>query len=256
MSTTFTLPSSFSVVGSNQDTNNVASNLNLDQPGYVWRSGNLTTVYVIIDLGSNASYDTVALVGSNLRAGDQLSVQTGTTSTGTGSYSGPVTYAYTGTKSTAVRTKTIISLGSVRTERYLRLDITATAHPDGYVEAQRLVVGQAIATGGMDSDAEQSFEDRSVVNSFPGGETIDRYDTVATWKFKCQWIPDATWRGSFFPMLMSAGSSGGVLFIPDDTQPTHWQHEAIFGRFTSIAKASHTTYDDWAVEGTITALSP
>ena len=73
------------VIGGNANPLTPVSYMLTDHPAIVWRSANLTSVFFIVDMGSApVAYDTVALIGSNLRATDTVRVQTGTTATGIG----------------------------------------------------------------------------------------------------------------------------------------------------------------------------
>jgi hypothetical protein len=239
----------------NQAATAPASNTALDLPGLVWRSANLTTVNVIIDLGPTASYDYVAIIGSNLRATDTVLIQSANGTTGVGGYSSGSVPAYTGNKPDGFTTKTIKALGSTQTGRYMRLDFTVTGHPDGYVQVQRIVVGKAVVLDGIDADCEQTFEDQSVAYSGPNYTAFDEYPVLPGWKIKSSWIGDAAWRTTVRPFLISVGQNKPFLFVPRADQPTYWQEEAIFGRITSQAKGSHPNHDLWALDMAVTAIA-
>ena len=81
MSARFIEPLGFAVVTANQHAYNGAVNLANNYPALVWRSNNLTAISLIVDLGADARYDSVSLIGSNLRITDTVQVRTGTTST-------------------------------------------------------------------------------------------------------------------------------------------------------------------------------
>ena len=70
MATLFCAPSAFTVTNSNSLIVAPASNMNMDAPGMVWRSGSLTTVYVTMQVPTG--WDTFSLIGSNLRATDTI----------------------------------------------------------------------------------------------------------------------------------------------------------------------------------------
>lgn len=257
MSTAFVRPLPFTVATASSPTPLAGSvnNLNLDVAGLVWR-GALPTPYLIIDLGAGTlAYDTVAIIGTNLRATDTVQVRTGTTTPGTGGYAGTAVAAYTGPKADTATSKTIIKLGSTVTDRYIRIDFTATSHPDGFIQVQRLCVGKAITTLGISPDAEQGFEDRSVVTSGPGYSSVDQYDILVSWKISTGWISETSWRNDWNPFLQWAGISRAFLLILDDSAPANWQSDSVFGRITSKAGGKYEAYNQWRVEVTITALA-
>lgn len=229
--------SSAAVVGS-------ANNLAIDMPALVWRGA--TTSTLVIDLGTNASYDTVALVGTNLRSQDVVRVQAGDFAV--------EVQAFTGTKPPLATSKTIVQFAT-RTDRYLRIDITATGHPDNYVEVQRVVVGTAIKTLGLGFDFEHQFEDSSVRESGPGWEVVDEYDVVVAAKFSTSGISDAKYRAEWFPLLQWAGNRRAILMIPDDSSPEDFQTDVVFGRITSKASGKVASYNNWRIEGIIKGLA-
>jgi hypothetical protein len=207
------------------------ANLSNDTPGLAWRFG-LTAPHLIIDLGASpVSYDHVALFGANLRATDTVRVQTGATTTGTGAYDSTPIAAYTGFKDATTSTKVVIKLPALRTERYIRIDLSAPAHPSGYVQFSRLIIGAATVTDGVDYDAEQGFEAQSVITTGPGYRSVDAYAPLDSWKLSTGWISDESWRTQWAPMLRYAALGGGILFIPDNQTPANYQNDALFGFF-------------------------
>jgi len=232
------------------------ANLNVDHPAFVWRFG-LTAPYLIVDLGAGAlAYDWVALAGCNLRAGDAVQIRTGTTDIGTGGYTGSLRSAYAGAKGDLSTTDAIFKLGSTRTERYIRLDIVANGHPDGFVQVQRLIVGAGIVASGVSYDAEMSFVDQSIITAGSGYTAIDEFDVLTAWKLRVPFIGEASWRSEWYPLLQYAGNKRCVLFIPDDSTPENWQTDAIFGRFNTSATGKAEGFNAWAWEGSIIELAP
>lgn len=253
MSALFVAPLPFTDANSPAPINGTTvEHLNNDRPGLVWR-GALTTASFTVDLGTGAEYDTIALIGSNLRAGDTVRVQTGTTADAT-AYDA-TTPARTGKKPRQYTAKTVIKLPSTRTDRFVRITITATGHPSGYVQAQRLVIGKAVSTYGVKFGAKVNFEDRSVITTGPGFTDVDRYDVLPAWDISTTGITDRAWREDWSPLLMEVGSSSGILFVREDRSPDTWQTDAIYGRITSKASGEATNYDTWTFAGTIMAFA-
>lgn len=234
------------------------SNLNLDEPGLVWRSSSLTSVFFIVDLGTaTLSYDIVSLVGINLRSTDTIQIRTGATSTGIGAYAGTVKAAYSGTVPSNLTGKAIYQLGALRSERYMRIDITATGHPDGYVQAQRLVVGKAIETLGVDYDAEQTIFDPTVVTS-AGGYDVFEGEAAARirWKFSIGFVAASSWRDDWVNFLAGVGKRIPVLFVPNMETPASYQTDAIYGRIRNDPLAKSSGYAIRSIELVIESLGP
>jgi hypothetical protein len=253
MSAVFVRPLPFTAAATSPTATAPVSNMANDLPGMVWRSGG-TSAYFIIDLGTAASYDYVALIGANLRASDTVQIRTGTTDTGIGSYAGAAIVAFTGTKPAGTTTEAIFKLSATRTERYMRVDIAATGIPEGYIQAVRLVVGKSITTGGVSYDAEMSFVDRSVITSGTGYTSVDAYDVLTQWKVATDWISETAWRADWIPFFRATANSNGYLFIPDDTKPAQYQTDAIYGRTIVAPTGKNPAFNVWRFEATILQL--
>lgn len=260
MAALFVTPLSCTVVSANEAVAAPCTNAtSSDQAGLAWRSSNLTTINCILDLGSGAafagSYDTVALIGTNLRATDTVQIRTGTTSTGTGNYAGSATAAYTGTLPSGSTSKAIYSIGT-RTERYMRIDIVATSHPDAYTSVQRIVVGKALALNngaGVDLGHTVSFADQSVGYTGAGWRSYDRYARLPQMRLSVSMIGDTDWRTDWFGFLQDVGESKAFLAVPDNTA-SNLQVNSIFGTITQSAEANLTAFDMRRVDLTITAM--
>lgn len=212
--------------------------LNNDQAGLGWRFG-LAGAYLIVDLGASpAPYNYVGLFGSNLRASDTVTIQTGTTTAGTGGYAGTAQPAYIGLKDEATTTKTIIKLPTLRAERYVRIDLTGAGHPDGFLQFTRLVIGSAVANDGIEIGAKQSFDTQTIVYTGPGWRSIDRYGSLDAWKVSTAWIKDTDWRANWAPLLRYASAGNGLMFIANDSTPENWQSDALFGFFDGTTEGS------------------
>lgn len=243
-----TRPLPFGVVIADQVAAAPASNTNDNRHGKVWRAASASS-YVVIDLGDNASYDMVALIGTNLTAGDTVRVRTGPTNTGTGSWDQTVA-AMTGSKPLGFTTKTIVSLAT-RTDRYMRIDITAASA----VEVQRIVVGPSITTIGIDYDAEQSTLDTAVVNTELGADTYQRGLKKIRWKFSMSMVPTTEWRSTWLGFLNEVGKITPVLFVPFVDQPDTYQADAIFGRIRNDISGKIPGLQYRAVEMTVEGIS-
>lgn len=244
-------PLPFSVVSASATSAGSTAYTNNDVPGLVWRSGTTTTI--VLDLGGQA-YDTIALIGTNLRTTDMVAIQTGTGTGGTGSYASGNIAAYTGFKPPLSLTKTICRIPP-RSERYVSITISATNHPDGYVELQRIVVGKAISFSGVETGARFGFNDQSVITQGPGYRSVDEYPSFATCKISTGWITDLSWRTEWYPALQYVGNRKSVLFVLEETQPDRWQTDSIFGPIVTKAEGEALHFDAYRLEMVIEAVS-
>jgi len=249
MAASLTRPLPFVVLSADQTTTAPASNASFDNPGKVWRTATATS-YVVIDLGLSASYNCVALIGCNLIVSDIVRVRTGTTTTGIGS-SDQSTAAYTGNKPLGFTTKAILGLNSTRTERYMRIDITAAST----MEVQRIVVGPSITTIGYDYDAEQSPLDTSSIQTNLGADTFELGLKKIRWKLSMSMVPTSLWRSTWLGFLNSVGKTVPILLIPHADQPDTWQADAVFGRIRNDVSAKIPGLQYRVVEMTIDGLS-
>lgn len=254
MSATFVYPLPFTAAsGSPAPVLGSLENLANDQPGMAWRGA--LTGYLIIDLGANpVVYDHVALFGSNLRASDTVRVQGGSTATGTGGFDTGAVVAFTGIKDATTTTKTIIPLGVDRSHRYLRIQITATGHPDGYAQFTRLIVGKSISVEAISNGAQQGFEGQSTILTAPGYRSVDRRASFDSWKVSMSFNFDQ-WRSQWAPLMRNLSAGDSVLFIPDTTTPNTWQNDAIFGAFTTPTVVDLPAFNFASFDGKIVAYS-
>lgn len=254
MTALFTKPMAFTVVNSQQNVIAPASNAANDIPSLVWRSTN-TAPFIIIDLGPNASYDTVALIGTNLRASDTVQIRTFTATNGSVVYDAGANAAFAGSRPESFTSKSVYQLGT-RTERYIRIDIAASGHPEGAVSVQRIVVGKKITTLGFDYGAEQSFIDPSTITSINGADLITHVAARPRWKISISYVAASSWRNEWVGFLASVGKTQPILFVPNVEAPQDYQSEVIYGRIRNEATAKVPGNTIRAVELTIEALAP
>jgi hypothetical protein len=253
MSAIFVRPAPFTPGTSTTPLAGSVANLGNDHPGLVWRAG--VSSYIVVDLGTGASYDHVGLFGSNLRDTDTVQIRTGTASSGIGNYAGTAIPAFIGFKDDAATSKAIFKLPTTRSERFVRIDLSAPSHPDGYVQFSRLVIGTAVSSIGISFDAEHGFEGQSVITTGPGYRSVDAYAPLDSWKFSTGWITDTSWRSEWAPMMRHASAGGGLMMIVDDAAPTNWQTDAVYGHLSGTASGKAEAFNKWRVESKITAYS-
>jgi hypothetical protein len=251
-------PNSFNIVSASERTTAPATNLRLDEPAMVWRSASATGVTFIAQPVNGEAFDTICLVGSNLRASDTIKVTAGATladvNNGTNLTFNQTKAAWTGTEPTN-GALSFFTLPAPITSPFVRIDITSTGNPAGYVQASRLVIGKRVNHDGVSMGAEQTYEDSSVVEEGPGYTSVDRYNVRVGWKVTLDGIKDAAYYGNWFPFLRSVGKSRAFVFVPDDTSP-YVQNQAVFCRVNSSpAKASFPGQDAGIVEFTVLSVS-
>ncbi|NML04265.1 hypothetical protein [Sphingomonas sp. G-3-2-10] len=247
MTALFVQPKPFTVVGSSASVA-PASNLNQDRPGLVWRTNGLSGIYSTVQLDGSA-WDTVALVNSNLRATDTIQIRAGASAAAVAGTSGlalnQTISAYSGTTPASGNAISIYQLPTPITSPFVRIDITSTGNPAGYVQAQRLVIGSRIEAAGLDLDTDWGLEDDASEDG--GFVDADLYGTRVSIKPRVWGLSEADYWTKWFPMLRAIGKRKAILCIPD-TDPAYLQNQAIFGRVTSSAKATYGSSDMMLVE--------
>jgi hypothetical protein len=234
------------------------TNLLNDEPGMKWRSTGVTASFVM-SVPAGSQIDSVALLWSNLRATDTVRLRAANSAANTTTsplYDSGNVAAFSGVKASGFQTKTIFLLPTTRTETHWRIDITATGHPDGYVEASKFVIGKKFTTTHeMDYNCKQVLKNQSLITEGPGYEDVDEYKALPGWIASFSYIPMGTWRDSFYPFLLRAGNHKSILFIPEPATPTTWQQEIVFGRIKVDVAGECLHYDGWKVELTILSLA-
>jgi len=250
-------PKKFEALAANENSTAPLKNANVDEPAMVWRSANLTTVYAKFQLDGTA-WDTIAVGGSNLRAGDTIRVRAGATAAAVDGTTGlTVDQTFTAWSGVAP-TKGALSfklLAASVTSPFVRIDITSTGNPAGYVEVSRIVIGLRVQHDGVSVGAEQTFEDMSIIEEGLGYTTVDRYGVRVGWKITLDGITDAMYFTNWFPFLRDVGRSKAFVFIPDDSS-TYLQNQAMLCRISgSPAKGSAPASDFNIVEFVVLSVS-
>jgi hypothetical protein len=218
MASVFAAPQSFTVNASSEQTTAPASNAGTPHPGLVWRSNGLTSVYVTVQ---------------NLRATDTVRVRGASSAAMTSPVFDVTAPAWSGV-APARGAMTVIQLANTYAPAFVRIDITSTGNPAGYVEVQRLVISKKVSCDGVDIGCEQAFEDQSAVEDTMGYTTVDEVRVRDAWKATVSNIKEADWYNTWYPFVRSMGKTRDFLFVPD-TDPTFMQNQVIMGRMTSRA---------------------
>lgn len=251
MSLSITRPLTATVLNADQVATAPASNAFDDRPGKVWRASTGTSAFVILDLGAGSGpYDTLGIVGCNLRGANTIRVRTGTTTTGTGSSdTGQQQGVANGSAVDGMTIRAVIQFAA-RTERYVRIDFVTTTS----LEAQRIVIGPSITATGMTWDSDSTLMDGSGVETNFGADTLTSGLKKLRWKFGVE-LSGADWRTKWLPLLAQVGKTYPVLFIPNVEQPDRWQAEIVFGRIRNDVSAKIPGADLRTLEMTIEGLA-
>lgn len=210
-------PEAFSIISAAAQTTAPAANLLADDVGLIYRSTTLTPTLTVLS-GSPTPIDTVALVNSNLRCFDAVRIRIGDTQTDVDG-TAPVDIqmpAWSGIKSSQTKAMTVLRLPAPVAGKYVRIDITATGHPDGYVQIGRLVIGSSATNqfGAIGQDVEVTINDGSESYDYRGNTGWDKYAKTQSFKAPVNWITEQQYRRDWHRTLTSAGNSSAVLFVP------------------------------------------
>lgn len=212
-----TYPETFTIISAAAQTTAPAVNLLADDVGLIYRSTTLTPTLTVLS-GSPTPIDTVALVNTNLRCFDAVRIRIGDTQTDVDG-TAPVDIqmpAWSGIKSSQTKAMTVLRLPAPVSGKYVRIDITATGHPDGYVQIGRLVIGSSATNqfGAIGQDVEVTINDGSESYDYRGNTGWDKFAKTQSFKAPVNWITEQQYRRDWHRTLTAAGNSSAVLFVP------------------------------------------
>lgn len=146
------LSSAGTLTASSELTTLPATNLQGTQPSKVWRTSTLTSVFLTLDFGAATDVDTLALVRPNFTSAAtwrlRLATSQANLTAAPGYDSGsPSVWPATGkpTESGWLQHTCLLRIGSTKTYRWARLDLTDAANTDAYFEAGALLLGLAVS---------------------------------------------------------------------------------------------------------------
>lgn len=215
-----------------------ASNLLFIQPSRKWRSNGLGTLQLTIDAGTAKSWDTVALLHHNGSPAGTIQIFAGDnagTLFSAPSYTSAVKdMRFPGDLSVFLDYHAWLYEGSVRSHRYIGLQILDGTNPAGYIEAGVVVVGVKFMPGiGPEIGAKTGRDDPSSMIRLLNGEAIvrpKRGQDVGSFTFPMQ-SPSETirWReihrtyGQKIPMVYKWDP------IPTQVDGSYQQHTFYYG---------------------------
>lgn len=223
------------------------NNLLNDEQGLVWRSSGLAGAFIVFDTHA-IPFDSIVLVGNNLRASDTIRIRMADT---TAAVNGSAPYdetevAWSG-EAPLHYASSLFMLPDVVNYRYIRMDFTATAHPDGFIQAIALVVGKRITALGIDIGNQLTFEDGSTETTTAGHETFEEFGVRETNKIKLGYTKLSEFNRYWRRFMSNVGKTRAFFFTPN-TEAEDFQLDAMFCRISSEATGTSIAGDAYAVE--------
>lgn len=243
--TVFVLPKSVSIAPSSTANATSASNMLHDEKALVWRSTGLTGTYLVVT--QTGAWDTIALVGTNLRATDTIRIRAAATTTAV--TSAPVIDqtipAFSGVAKTTGG-MVVFRLNAPVTHTVIRIDIVSTDNPAGYVQVSNLILGTAVEWDGIDVGAEVSYENQ-------GQSYLRKFLTKPTWKINLSGMDTTSYYEVWEDFCLAASDRRGFLFIPiygDAFQ----QKRSAFVSMVGAPKMTFITGDIYTLELMVTTI--
>ncbi|WP_188064146.1 hypothetical protein [Sphingobium sp. KCTC 72723] len=243
--TVFVLPKSVSITPSSTAAATSASNMLHDEKALVWRSTGLTGTYLM--LAQTGAWDTIALVGTNLRATDTIRIRTAndTTTVTTAPAIDQTIPAYSGVAK-ATGGMVVFRLANPVTHTIIHIEITSPGNPAGYVQISNLVLGTAVEWDGIDVGAEVSYENQ-------GSSYLRKFSTKPTWKINLSGMDTTSYYDVWEDFCLAASDRRGFLFIPIYNDP-HMQKRSAFVSMVGTSKMTFITGDIYTLELTVTTI--
>jgi hypothetical protein len=218
-----------------------------DDPSAVFRSAACgSAVTIDMDLGAAYEYDFVALLNHNLQNGGTYQVK-GADNSGISTNVVTDTLPFNGNN---LR----VFLGAARTKRYVRITLTDTTNPSGYVQIGTVIVGKyydlgvVIGSEGYEDGYGESSEmaEAASGNEYLVQERARRGETAFTVR-----LTDAT-KAYAMAAQLECGVVKAVDFIFDYTTPNS---SSWWARMTAINRAAYQFVDNWTLGFEIKAVS-
>jgi hypothetical protein len=220
-----------------------ASNLALMQPGDMWQSSNLTSLYFEVDLGSAQAINLVALLFTNLTAAATWQVRGATSqanlTAAPGYNSGAISFRAE-TASAETRLHGYLFLSTAQNYRYWRVDLTDAANPATFVNAGRLVISSAWQSSRFQRKGEAiTVTDTSKITRMTGGQAIPTpYPVLMGRDFTIPYLTEDEMYAQVYELARLRGTSKEALVIMDPAATTHQQKKMIYGLFASGVQIS------------------
>ncbi len=243
--TLFTVPKTVTLATSSTSGATDASNMLHDEKALVWRSTGLTGQY--ISIVQSGSWDVIALIGTNLRAQDTIRVRAANSLADvTANPAINQTFAaFSGTPK-ATGAMVLFRLSSPVTHSHVRIDITSTGNPDGFIQVSNLVLGKGIEWDGVDAGAEVTYDNQTTTY-------MRKYLTKPSWKINLSGIPQSAYYDEWEDFLLKAGERGGFLYVPIYND-AYTQKRSAYVSISNPSKTTMNTFNDFTIELTVATI--
>lgn len=222
------------------------------------------TFSIGIDLGVAKPVDVLALLWHNLRSTDRVIFEAGNSAANAAAgltYNSGELTAVTGstTRDWTPPAKFLLTLASPVTARYWSITIISkTAHPDGFMQASRIFIGQGATFAIGAQKAQLGGKDMNAQVTTEVGETRSQEDQglirpVASLSFSYE--KQTEMEQVLGQYTLGLGVSRPLLICPDLTTP-YLQDNVVFGRAEQVLVHESSIYDVWSFDATVTSIGP
>lgn len=241
--TIFTIPQPLTYRASSSATA-PASNLLNNEPGIVFRSNGLSSVFV--QFRTSGPFDIIALVGTNLKSPDTIRIRAANTEAAlTTTPAVDVTVSVAAGRIKKTGSLLFHQFATPVSYQYVRIDFTSI-NASGYVEASRLVIGQSTEADGIDTGAQITYDNAS--KSY-----LNALRTQPTWKMVVSGITEDAYWSVWDQVMTDLAEFRAFLFIPD-CMGDHIQPQSMFCRFVSAPKTTISNSDYYDIEMNVGTL--
>lgn len=233
------------------------SNLNKRSLKRKYRTLELSSVVINVDLGSVRNVNFFALIAHNLTSSATITVQAGSTDAVTDYNTGALS-GITGNDAGFEQQSFYKFLMSGQRFRYWRFTISDASNPDNYIQIGRLYLSNAFQpTINIDYGVSWGFEDRSLISETVSGEVVP---LVRPKRKMCDWSlsfgSESEMFGTLFDIDRLRGMSKDVIFIEDPEATTYAQHKFIYGLMSELNQIINGAFQLYQKQYKIKELSP
>lgn len=245
------------ITGSDSVGDMTISNLNKRSLKRKYRSLELSSLEINVDLGSAQNINFFALIAHNLTSLATITVQAGTTDA-VSDYSSGSLSGITGADAGFDRQAFFKFLTSGQNYQYWKFTISDASNPDGYIEFGRLYLSNAFQPEiNIDYGVAWGHEDRSLISETVNGETVPLIRPI---KKTCNWSlsfgSESEMFGTLFDIDRLRGMSKDVIFIEDPDATTYAQHKFIYGLMSELNQIVNGTFELYQKQYAIKEILP
>jgi len=221
-------------------------NLQATQPTDYWES-QTDTPFVVLDRGSAQTFNIVALLFTNVQAGDTWQVRAADTeanlTAAPGYDSGSVTFRVAGDDDTWDRHHGLLYLSTAQTYRWIRIDLTLGS--GATLEAGRLVIGNFFQPSVNESYGRTlGFADPGTTIRTDGGALIsDERSRFLTANITLGFLSESELFDSALEFQRLRGTSNDLLIVLDPAESSYLMHQLIYGKLTSSEPSSAAAFN-------------